>query len=251
MLGNFACLLSYEYFFFKITFQNKKKIFQEYHKSVEEFWSRSGPIFCRAWSGSKLFAKVIRRLKVATVLKELISVYQFPSYQKCPICKMYILFSLEDAFISLNFTSIHSCAVNEICTTNADILIHNMAIFLNRWQNKVEPIYTWIFSMNSSIDFGRVHCIFKGVLYRNLHNCFYFTNFPVILWYGKQCIELGALMRTDFLCILVLRVASGPRVKLAGRNSTVVYSTGRSKAVVPVLVLRFVALWFIQRGDLF
>ena len=30
-----------------------------------------------------------------------------------------------------------------------------------------------------------------------------------------------------------------------------VYSTGRSKAVVPVLVLLFVALWFILRGNLF
>ena len=72
------------------------------------------------------------------------------------------------------------------------------------------------------------------------------------------------------LCISVLRVASGPRVKLAGRKSalttparpspfppphptttTVVYSTDHSKALVPVLVLLFVALWFILRGDLF
>ena len=30
-----------------------------------------------------------------------------------------------------------------------------------------------------------------------------------------------------------------------------VYSTDRSKAVVPELVLLFVALWFILRGDLF
>ena len=30
-----------------------------------------------------------------------------------------------------------------------------------------------------------------------------------------------------------------------------VYSTDPSKAVVPVLVLLFVALWFILRGDLF
>ena len=30
-----------------------------------------------------------------------------------------------------------------------------------------------------------------------------------------------------------------------------VNSTGRSKAVVPMLVLLFVALWFILRGDLF
>ena len=61
-------------------------------------------------------------------------------------------------------------------------------------------------------------------------------------------------MRTDFLCISVLRVASGPRVKLAScksaLNPTVGYSTDRSKAMVPVVVLLFVALWFILRGDL-
>ena len=34
-------------------------------------------------------------------------------------------------------------------------------------------------------------------------------------------------------------------------NLTTVYSTDRSKAKVPVLVLRFVALRFILRGDLF
>ena len=33
-------------------------------------------------------------------------------------------------------------------------------------------------------------------------------------------------------------------------NAPVVYSTDRSKAVVPMLVLLFVALWFILRGDL-
>ena len=47
----------------------------------------------------------------------------------------------------------------------------------------------------------------------------------------------------------------GPRVKLAScksaLNPPVVYSTDCSKAVVPVLVLLFVALWFILRGDLF
>ena len=61
-------------------------------------------------------------------------------------------------------------------------------------------------------------------------------------------------MRTDFLCISVLRVASGPRVKLANCKSaltpSVVCSTDRSKAVVLVLVLLFVALRFILRGDL-
>ena len=34
-------------------------------------------------------------------------------------------------------------------------------------------------------------------------------------------------------------------------NPSVVYSADLSKAVVPVLVLLFVALWFILRGDLF
>ena len=67
-------------------------------------------------------------------------------------------------------------------------------------------------------------------------------------------------MRTEFLCISVLRVASGPRVKLASCKSAltpphpppppVVCSTDRSKAVILMLVLLFVALWFILRGDL-
>ena len=71
-------------------------------------------------------------------------------------------------------------------------------------------------------------------------------------------------MRTEFLCISVLRVASGPRVRLASCKSAlippppppppphpVVYSIDRSKAVVPVLVLLFVALWFVLRSGLF
>ena len=62
-------------------------------------------------------------------------------------------------------------------------------------------------------------------------------------------------MRTEFLCISVYKVASGPSMKLASCkgvfNPPVVYSTDRSKAVVPVLVLLFVALRFILRGDLF
>ena len=48
-------------------------------------------------------------------------------------------------------------------------------------------------------------------------------------------------MRTEILCFSVLRVASGPRVKLAScksaLNPAVVYSTYRSKAVILVLYL--------------
>ena len=65
--------------------------------------------------------------------------------------------------------------------------------------------------------------------------------------------ELGRFMQTQFLCFSVLRVTSGPRVKLVGRksalNPAVIYSTDSFKAVAPVLVLFFVALWFILRGD--
>ena len=57
-------------------------------------------------------------------------------------------------------------------------------------------------------------------------------------------------MRTEFLCVSVSRVASGPRVKLASCKSALyppppppmVYSTDRFKAIVPVFVLLFVAL---------
>ena len=64
-------------------------------------------------------------------------------------------------------------------------------------------------------------------------------------------------MRTDFFFLRIsgLRVASASRVKLisckSALNPTVVYSTDRSKAVAPELVLLFVAFWFILRGDLF
>ena len=65
-------------------------------------------------------------------------------------------------------------------------------------------------------------------------------------------------MRTKFLFISVLRVTSGPRVKLASCKSALnppppppmVYSTDCSKAFVRVLVLLFGALWFILREDL-
>ena len=84
------------------------------------------------------------------------------------------------------------------------------------------------------------------------------TRLCLLIWFlcfrFNALTELGAFMRTEFLCISVLR-ASGPRVKLAScksaLNPTVVYSTDRSKAVVPLLVLLFVALWSILRGDLF
>ena len=63
-------------------------------------------------------------------------------------------------------------------------------------------------------------------------------------------------MRTEFLCISVFRIASGPSVKLdsckSALNLPVVYCTDCSKAVVRVLILLFVALCvFFLRGYLF
>ena len=60
---------------------------------------------------------------------------------------------------------------------------------------------------------------------------------------------------SDHIEKMAFRVASEPRVKLvsckSALNPSVVYSTDRSKAVVPVLVLLFVALWLVLRGHLF
>ena len=78
-LGYFACfffcrlwIFSLLFFFFFFLIKLYKKSFGIYHQSVKQFGSRSGPMFCRAWSGSKLFAKVIsRRQKSPRAWKEL------------------------------------------------------------------------------------------------------------------------------------------------------------------------------------
>ena len=70
-----------------------------------------------------------------------------------------------------------------------------------------------------------------------------------------HCLSWELLCEPNFLCISVLSIVSGPRVQLAtcisALNHPLVYSTDRSEAVVPVLVLLFFALWFILRGDFF
>ena len=87
------------------------------------------------------------------------------------------------------------------------------------------------------------------------YSSLYIRMINLIFAFSLWCVDwVGSLYANRFLCVSVLRVASGPRVKLASCKSAldppVVYSTDRSKAVVPVLVLFFLALWFILRGDL-
>ena len=58
--------------FFKINFF--KKFFQEHYQWVKRFGSKSGPTFCRSWSGSKLFAKVISRWQKSSLARNELSV---------------------------------------------------------------------------------------------------------------------------------------------------------------------------------
>ena len=62
--------------------------------------------------------------------------------------------------------------------------------------------------------------------------------------------KLGAFMPTEFLSVSVLRVASGPRVKLASCKSALTPLWFTLLTVLRRLVLFFVALWFILPGDL-
>ena len=63
------------------------------------------------------------------------------------------------------------------------------------------------------------------------------------------------LCEPNFHVFLYYEYHRDGRVKLAGRKSAlkphVVYSADHSKAMIPVLILLFVALLFILRGDLF
>ena len=69
-----------------------------------------------------------------------------------------------------------------------------------------------------------------------------------------QFVRLCLFGFVGFLFLLVSGKGCGMRYVIAalpGLFSYFLYSTDRSKAVVSVLVLLFVALWFILRGDMF
>ena len=61
----------------------------------------------------------------------------------------------------------------------------------------------------------------------------------------------GSIVKFLFASLLKFLPRGNKYFILNRYNFRGVYSTDRSKAVVPVLVLLFVALWFILRGDLF
>ena len=73
--------------------------------------------------------------------------------------------------------------------------------------------------------------------------------------FSLWCVDWdGSLYANRIFMCFCIKSSIGTRVKLAScksaLNPPVVCTTDRSKAVVPVLVLLFVALWFILRGDL-
>ena len=72
----FAYCVFFHVFFSSASFLSSKstffvKSFREYHQNVKQFGYTSGPTFCWAWAGSKLFAKVNSR----RVGKELMDTY--------------------------------------------------------------------------------------------------------------------------------------------------------------------------------
>ena len=73
LLTTFYCSKISIYLFFKIIF---KKILHEYNQIVNHFWPKSGPTFCRAWVGSKLFTNVMSEDKSSHQQRMISNVYQ-------------------------------------------------------------------------------------------------------------------------------------------------------------------------------
>ena len=99
---------------------------------------------------------------------------------------------------------------------------------------------------------------FTLVYSRISHECssLFIIVITLIFMFSLWCIDwVGSLYANRIFMYFCIGSSIGTRVKLAScksaLNPPVVYSTDRSKAVVPVLVLLFVALWVILRDDLF
>ena len=123
---------------------------------------------------------------------------------------------------------------------------------------------------NLTVGWGLTICFWLGAPWFNYWFSFTLSHSRisyvlVFIYYGEEFdFKLFALMlrlmsweplcEANFYVFSVLRVTSGPRVKLADRKNALnprCFSTDRSRAVVKVLVLLFDALWFILWGDLF
>ena len=135
-----------------------------------------------------------------------------------------------------------------------------------RWMRRLIWVFAWRLC-SQPVDWGLTIFLWLGPPWFNywfsftlahsrishVYSSMFIIVINLIFMFSFWCIDWVRSLYANriFLCI----VTSGPRVKLAScksaLNPSVVYSTDRSKAVIPMLVLLFVALWFILRGDLF
>ena len=112
------------------------------------------------------------------------------------------------------------------------------------------PWFNYLFSF--TLAHGRISHEYSSLFIIVINLIFMF-----LLWCADW---VGSLYANRIFMYFCIKSSIGTRVKLVSCKSAlsplpppppVVYSNDRSKAVTPVLVLLFVALWFILRGDLF
>ena len=103
-------LLSADFFFSNKLFAKNSFSNCQHYQSVKQFGSRSGPTFCWAWSGSKLFAKVISRQQKSQLLtRNELSELKLPSIKLVPFCNK-ISFSKRSCLDAV-LNSFHAFAV--------------------------------------------------------------------------------------------------------------------------------------------
>ena len=107
MLGNFLCFCCRLLTFSKLSFSHKKN--PKHYQSVKLFGSSSGPTFCRSWSESKLFAKVIRRRQKSLPRKELIHTHVRLLISMMQIASKANIFSIKLWLFS--YPSVKTCVL--------------------------------------------------------------------------------------------------------------------------------------------
>ena len=107
-------------------------------------------------------------------------------------------------------------------------------------------IRVWTYLLPS---FAVVLCVFATVFLDVVNSALLFAPEKKLSVHSHQTITITLLVMV--ICVQRPRPLASEIHSIQQKAMPVVYSTDRSKAVAPVLVLLFVALWFILRGDLF
>ena len=106
--------------FSKLTFL--KKFFQEYHQNqnVKQFWSRSGPTFCRAWSGFKTVCKGYQQM---TLVGKELKIFGLPLLNR----------TFRDGYVESIFSFAYSWCLWLLILWNQLILIFHIQILSVCW----------------------------------------------------------------------------------------------------------------------